>query len=196
MAADHAKPSSKKGRRRTSEYAAPSGAEPREGTRNGAPVRCASATCSCGQELLRRHMADWALPAHNLQSFEFTENFHALPLGSILLGDTGDVEACSGAPRFEPGWKRTPQLTKRGCRSPGVRQNPSQQVLHNFQVDNKQRAATIVEGDPKVKTFFELLQIFDVNLVVGVRCAKRVQEFWAQKGECTNEADGFVVCAA
>ena len=51
------------------EWAAPSGSAPREGTMNGVPLRCASASCCCSQELLRRHMADWAPPeAQNRES--------------------------------------------------------------------------------------------------------------------------------
>ena len=71
---------------------------------NGVPVRCASAGCSCGQKVLRRHMADWAPPeAHNRESSSNSfEKFSAVLLGSILLGDTGDVNARSGAPRIEP----------------------------------------------------------------------------------------------
>ena len=57
----------------------------------------------------------------------------------------------------------------------------------NCEVHNKQRAATIVEGGPKV---------LDVNPVVGLRRAERVQDVCVQEDEGAGEVDRFVICTA
>ena len=144
---------------------------------NGVPVRCASASCSCGQKLLRRHMADWAPPeAHNRESSSNSfEKFRALLLRSILLGGTGDVNARSGAPRIEPAGRGHRSQRHAAVGVLVFAKTLLQQVLHNLAAELVV-CATIVQGDPKVRTVLGFFRRSLTSTLLSECAAERVQD--------------------
>ena len=135
---------------------------------NGVPVRSASASCSCSQVLLKRHMADWAPPdAHNRESSSNSlKKFRAL-VGSILVGDTGDVEPVAGHHAVNllvediavnDTWLSEPWYSQKLFFNMSSTNSPLSLSSANFEVDIMQRAAMIVEEGPSVKTFLRFFR--------------------------------------
>ena len=130
---------------------------------NGVPVRCASASCSCSQELLRRHMADWTPPeAHNRESSSNSLKISARccwvvsclvtlvmskPVAAHHALNLLEVDTAVNDTRLSEPWC-SPKLFFNMSSTT----SPLSLSSVNCDEDNKQRAATIEEGDPKVRT--------------------------------------------
>ena len=140
---------------------------------NGVPVRCASASCSCSQVLLKRHMADWAPPdAHNRvsssNSLKSSVRWSAVswlvtpvmskPAAAHHALNLLEEDTAVNDTRLSGSWC-SPKLFFNMSST----NSPLSLSSVNCEVDNKQRAATIVEGGPKVKT---VLSFFNRSLTL------------------------------